>query len=200
VRLHRGEYFALIEHLDAQIGRVLEALEASGQADRTWVFFTADHGLAVGHHGLMGKQNLYEHSVRAPLLVAGPGVKPRVVEAPVHIQDVMATCLDLAGADRREVDFQSLLPLIRGESSTATVEPVYAAYLDRQRALIEGDWKLIVYPKAGVVRLYNLARDPGEREDWASRPETADRRRHLLNRLRQTMREQGDALSLDGVQ
>ena len=200
VRVHRGEYFALIEHLDAQIGRVLDALEASGEAGRTWVFFTADHGLAVGHHGLMGKQNMYEHSLRVPFLVTGPGVKPGVVEAPVYLQDVMATCLDLAGAERQGVEFQSLLPLIRRETEKGTAVPVYGAYLDRQRAIVDGGWKLIVYPKAGVVRLYNLAQDPEERRDLAPLPEAAAKRRQLLTRLRETMRAMGDKLTLDGVQ
>ncbi|NJN05568.1 MAG: sulfatase-like hydrolase/transferase [Rhodobacteraceae bacterium] len=74
VKVHRQEYYALITHLDAQIGRILDTLDQSGQADSTWIFFTADHGLAVGHHGLFGKQNMYDHSVRVPFIVAGPGV------------------------------------------------------------------------------------------------------------------------------
>ena len=200
VRVHRGEYYALIEHLDAQIGRVLDALEASGEAGRTWVFFTADHGLAVGHHGLMGKQNLYEHSLRVPFLVAGPGVKPGVVEAPIYLQDAMATCLELAGADRKGVDFESLLPLLRRERSTGTAEPVYGAYLDRQRAIVEGGWKLMVYPKGGVVRLFDLSRDPDETRDVAGLPESVAKRRELLARLRETMRAMGDPLTLEGVE
>ncbi len=76
VKVHRREYYALISHLDAQIGRILDALEQSGKDRNTWIFFTADHGLAVGKHGLFGKQNMYDHSVRVPFLVAGPSVTP----------------------------------------------------------------------------------------------------------------------------
>ncbi len=74
VQVHRQEYYALITHMDAQIGRILESLKATGKADNTWIFFSADHGLAVGQHGLLGKQNMYDHSVRVPFIVVGPNV------------------------------------------------------------------------------------------------------------------------------
>lgn len=197
VRVHRAEYCALITHLDEQVGRVLAALEASGEAERTWVFFTADHGLAVGHHGLMGKQNMYEPSLRVPFLAAGPGVKPGVVEAPIYLQDVMATTLDLAGVKKPEhVEFQSLLPLIRGESTQATAEPVYGAYLRLQRAVIEDGMKLVVYPKAGVVRLFNLKADPEEMNDLAEVPEMQGKREALLAKLKEVQAAMGDQLDL----
>jgi choline-sulfatase len=197
VKVHRGEYLALITHLDEQVGRVLAALEASGEAERTWVFFTADHGLAVGHHGLMGKQNLYEASLRVPFLAAGPGVKPGVVEAPIYLQDAMATALDVAGVKKPEhVEFQSLLPLIRGESTRATAEPVYGAYLQLQRAVIADGLKLVVYPKAGVVRLFDLKADPEEMKDLAEVPEMKGKRAALLAKLREVQAAMGDALDL----
>lgn len=197
VKVHRGEYFALITHLDEQIGRILDALEASGQGANTWVFFTADHGLAVGHHGLMGKQNLYDHSLRVPLLVAGPGVPAKVVTAPVYLQDIMATCLDLAGVEKPpHVEFQSLLPLVRGETAQGTAEPVYGAYLDRQRAVIAEGLKLIAYPKAGVVRLYDLQKDPQERQDLAGDPAHKAVVKRLFGRLLELQQRMGDPLDL----
>ncbi len=75
VKVHRREYYAIITHMDDQIGRILDALEESGKADNTYIFFTADHGLAVGHHGFIGKQNMYEHSLRPPLIAVGPTIK-----------------------------------------------------------------------------------------------------------------------------
>jgi len=200
VKVHRGEYFALITHLDEQVGRVLEALEASGEAERTWVFFTADHGLAAGHHGLMGKQNLYEPSLRVPFLAAGPGVKAGVVEAPIYLQDVMATVLDIGGVKRPEhVEFQSLLPLIRRESVKATAEPVYGAYLQLQRAVIADGMKLIVYPKAGVVRLFDLKADPEEMRDLAGEAAMQGKRAALLAKLREVQAAMGDGLDLGAV-
>jgi arylsulfatase A-like enzyme len=120
VQVHRREYYAMITHLDAQIGRVLDALDESGQADNTWIFFTSDHGLAVGQHGLMGKQNLYDHSVRVPFLAVGPGIQAggRTSE-PIYYQDIMPTTLELAGVDRPEhVSYQSLVPIFRGQAGS----------------------------------------------------------------------------------
>ena len=84
MKVHRQEYDAIITHLDAHVGRILDALEKSGKVDSTWIFFTADHGLAVRYHGLMGKQNMYDHSLRVPFIVSRPGVKAGVkIEAPI---------------------------------------------------------------------------------------------------------------------
>ncbi|CAN5340484.1 sulfatase-like hydrolase/transferase [soil metagenome] len=121
VRVHRQEYFALITHMDVQIGRILAALDASGKTAETVVVFTSDHGLAVGHHGLMGKQNMFDHSVRVPFLVAGPGIpEGEKVGAPIYLQDVMPTTLELAGATVPEhVEFRSLVPFLDGTRSEA---------------------------------------------------------------------------------
>ena len=75
VKVNRQEYYAIITHMDEQIGRILDALKKSGKADNTYIIFTADHGLAVGDHGFTGKQNMYDRSIRVPLFVAGPGIK-----------------------------------------------------------------------------------------------------------------------------
>ncbi len=201
VKVHRQEYYAIITHLDAQIGRILDALEKSGQADNTWIFFTADHGLAVGHHGLFGKQNMYDHSVRVPFLVAGPGVKAGAkIDAPIYLQDVMATALDLAGVPKpAQVEFQSLLPLLRGEKSPAAREAIYGGYLELQRAITHDGWKLIVYPKAKVARLYHLSADPDEMKDLAADPAHAERRRALFKRLLALQKELDDKLDLAGI-
>lgn len=199
VKTHRAEYYALITHLDAQIGRILDALDASGQAENTWIFFTADHGLAVGHHGLFGKQNMYDHSVRVPFLVAGPGVaKGAKNDASIYLQDVMATALDLAGAEKpAHVFFNSLRPLLNGDKSR--YESVYGAYLELQRAITHEGWKLIAYPKAKVLRLYHLADDPQEMQDLAAKPEHAAKVKDLLQRLVKLSTELGDQVDLTKV-
>ena len=199
VKTHRAEYYALITHLDSQIGRILDALDASGQAENTWIFFTADHGLAVGHHGLFGKQNLYDHSVRVPFLVAGPGVaKGAKNDAAIYLQDVMATALDLAGAEKpAHVFFNSLRPLLNGEKSR--YESVYGAYLELQRAITHEGWKLIAYPKAKVLRLYHLAEDPQEMQDLAAKPEHAAKVNDLLQRLVKLSTDLHDEVDLTKV-
>ena len=145
VKVHRQEYYAIITHMDEQIGRILDALEASKQADDTWIFFTADHGLGVGHHGLFGKQNMYDHSVRVPYIVAGPGVpQGETNRQAIYLQDTMPTTLALAGIERpKHVEFQNLLPLIQGEGKTA-YDSVYGAYLGVQRSVTKDGWKLIL--------------------------------------------------------
>ncbi len=201
VKTHRSEYYALITHLDVQIGKILDALDANGQADNTWIFFTADHGLAVGHHGLIGKQNMHDHSVRVPFLVAGPGVaKGAKNDNAIYLQDVMATALDLAGAEKpKHVFFNSLLPLLRGEQKTSNYDSVYGAYLDLQRAITHDDWKLIAYPKAKALRLYHLTEDPQEMHDLATKPEQAAKKKEMFERLVKLSADLGDKVDLKTV-
>ncbi|MDO8544423.1 MAG: sulfatase-like hydrolase/transferase [Opitutaceae bacterium] len=198
VKVHRQEYYALITHMDAQIGRILDALDKSGQAANTWIFFTADHGLAIGHHGLFGKQNMYDHSVRVPYIVAGPGVaKGRKSDAAIYLQDTMATSLEIAGAERPpHVFFRSLLPLLNGKQKQSSYESIFGAYLELQRAITHDGWKLIAYPKAGVLRLYHVAADPGEMTDLAAEPRQARRKADLLARLLALQTQLGDKLDL----
>jgi choline-sulfatase len=200
VRLHRREYQAIITHMDAQIGRILAALDASGKAGDTYVFFTADNGLAAGHHGLMGKQNQYEHSVRVPFILAGPQVEAgQQIDARIYLQDAMPTALELAGVPRPEhVEFHSVLPLLRGETTTAR-EAIYGAYADRQRMVIEGNEKLILYPSDRRAVLFDLARDPNETRDRAGDPDAAPAAHRLFARLLRLQAEMGDTLDLRGA-
>ena len=101
IRKHRQEYYASISHLDEQIGKILDALEASGEMDNTYIFFGADHGLSVGQHGLLGKQSLFDHSIRLPMMVLGPDIpKGKKIDVDVYLQDIMATSLELAGIEK----------------------------------------------------------------------------------------------------
>ena len=149
VRTHRQEYYALISHMDEQIGRILNALEKTGKAGNTYIIFTADHGLACGNHGFMGKQNMYDHSMKVPFIVVGPSV-PKNKRNPelVYLQDIVPTTLHLAGVKTPEfVEFNNLWPLITNAESKSPYETIYGAYqTDAQRMIREGDYKLIVYP------------------------------------------------------
>jgi len=147
---------------------------------------------------LFGKQNMYEHSLRVPFLVAGPGVKAgHRISAPIYLQDVMPTALELAGVPKpAQVDFHSLLPLVRGERTQSAYSSIYGGYLELQRAVIHEGWKLIVYPKARVMRLYDLTTDPQEMKDLADAPAHAARRQQLFTRLLELQRELDDRLDL----
>lgn len=200
VKVNRQEYYAIITHMDAQVGRILDAIKATGKADNTYIFFTADHGLACGHHGLMGKQNLYDDSTRVPLMVTGPGVaKGKKIDTPVYLQDIMATSLDLAGVEKPDhVEFKSLMPLIRGED-VVPYDAVYGAYLDAQRSVTMDGYKLILYPSVPVARLYNLVDDPKEMNDLAGKPESKPIMKKLFARLLKLQVEMGDEVDLKAV-
>jgi arylsulfatase A-like enzyme len=195
VRLHRSEYYAHITYMDAQIGRILDALEKSGQSGNTFVIFTADHGLAVGQHGLMGKQNLYDHSIRMPLVIAGPGVpRGRRVQHMVYQHSLFATTCELARVDLpKSVEFPSLVDLLHGAGGPKH-DAVFSYYRHFQRAVRTTSHKLIVYPEAGVTQLFDLTRDPWERNDLAARKESTALKRDLLARLRQFQKDLDDDL------
>ena len=198
VQVHRGEYYAIISHFDAQVGRILDALATSGRERNTYIIFSADHGLAVGQHGLMGKQNQYEHSIRMPLLVAGPGIRPGTsTDRLVYLHSLFATTCELANVPVPEtVEFPSLVPLLRGGDSGPHRE-IFGSYRHFQRMIRTERWKLILYPVAREVQLFDLQNDPDERTDLAELPEHAARVRGLKGRLRDLQREVGDTLDLD---
>ena len=198
VRVNRQEYYAIITHMDAQIGRVLDKLDETGKRDNTWIFFTADHGLSVGHHGLIGKQNMYDHSIRVPFMVVGPGVEEgKKISKSIMLQDVMPTTLELAGIEKPEhVDFHSLLPHLRSDDSKTAYPAVYGGYIDFQRMVKENGYKLILYPKISKARLYNLTDDPQELEDIFDSPGTQAISRKLFQSLLELQKTNGDTLDL----
>jgi arylsulfatase A-like enzyme len=199
VRVNRQEYYAIISHMDAQIGRILKALEETGKKDNTYIIFSADHGLACGNHGLIGKQNMYEHSMKPPLIVVGPNIpKNEQREALVYLQDVMATTLDLADVAKPEyVEFNSLMPLIKDAKKASAYDAIYGCYVaDRQRMIRVGDMKLIVYPRAKRLRLYDLKADPKELDDLSCNPEYWKTIRSLFKQLVQLQKDMDDKLEL----
>lgn len=200
VQVNRQEYYAIITHMDQQIGRILDKLEESGQADNTWIFFTADHGLACGHHGLLGKQNQFDHSVRVPFVVTGPGVPHKTVSDRIYYQDVMATSLALASGEvPNDVEFQSLLPIITAEATEETDGPtgeIYSGYTMTQRMFIGGHHKLILYPKVSVSLLYDLKNDPEELVDLSSKDGSFHQKKELFKSLLKWQARTGDQLDI----
>lgn len=199
VQVHRREYYALITHMDAQIGRVFEQLKKTGKQDNTYIVFTADHGLAVGKHGLFGKQNMYDHSVRVPFMVVGPKVaKGKTIDAPVYLQDVIPSTLDWAGAETPDyIQFESVQPHLEGKGKKR--DYVYGAYLAVQRSITVEGYKMIYYPKADhTIRLYHVAEDPHELNDLmksgGARAQAIAGR--LWDRLGAVQGEFGDTLKL----
>jgi arylsulfatase A-like enzyme len=157
-----AEYYGLITHMDDQIGRILAALKRSGRADNTIVVFTADHGLAVGSHGLMGKQSVYEHAMGCPLVIAGPGIPKGETDALTYLYDLMPTLLDAVGVETpAEVEGLSLRPIWQGEADTVR-DSLYLTYENKMRSVTDGRWKYIRYPPIDHEQLFDLATDPDE--------------------------------------
>jgi arylsulfatase A-like enzyme len=200
IKTHLKEYYAIITHLDEQIGQILDALEASGELDNTYIFFTGDHGLSVGHHGLLGKQSMFDHSIREPLMVVGPDIpQGQRVGADVYLQDIMATSLDLANVEKPDyVEFNSLLPLIKGETKQGYLQDgVYGAFeKDSQRMIRKDGYKLIVYPKVNKVLLFNMEEDPQEMTDLAENAENKEKVKALFADLLTLQKKMNDPLDL----
>jgi len=190
-----ADYYACIEGMDAQIARVIAALEAKGRLDDTIILFTSDHGLALGSHGLLGKQNLYEHSMRPPAVIVGPGVPAGTrTDALCYLYDLTATVGDLAGVPAPEAsEGKSLAPVLRG-IQPAIRDELLLAYRDVQRALVTPEWKLIEYPQAGKTQIFHLKADPDEQTDRADEPAETDRRADLEARLQAARQAAGDPL------
>ena len=112
MRQHLADYYACVSDLDDQVGQILKKLSELGWAENTIVIVSSDQGLAVGgRHGLMGKQNLYEH-VKPPLILAGPGIPHGQSNALVYLYDLFPTICEFAGAGRQMLSrAQALLQL-----------------------------------------------------------------------------------------
>ena len=184
VKDHLGDYYGMISQLDSQVGRLLDALQVSGLSENTIVIFTSDHGLAVGSHGLLGKQNLYEHSTRVPLLIAGPGIPVgRNFSMPVYLHDLAATISSWAKIDPpKNSEGFSLVDAMNGTTEVWR-EEIYTAYKSVQRAIKIGRWKVIRYPVINRTQLFDLETDPDERIDLSGKPEHQATLQRLLLRL-----------------
>lgn len=195
VRRHIAAYYAMVSEVDHQIGRILDGVD-----EDTFVIFLGDNGLAVGQHGLLGKQNLYDHSWRVPMVISGPGIaKGRRADTLCHIMDVCPTIAGLAGvAAPKNLDARSLEPALRDQNATVR-EYVIGAYRDVQRAIRTDRWKLILYNVNGAktTQLFDVISDPLEKNNLAGLPEHAGRIAEMKATLQRELRAAGDATDLD---
>ncbi len=199
IRKHIAEYYAAITHLDAQVGRVLEALERSGRDEDTIVVFSGDNGLAVGQHGLMGKQNLYEHSVHVPLIMSGPGIPAGARrEALCYLNDLGPTLCDLAGIlPPPDIWGTSLLPVLKDPQKTSR-EALIFAYKNFLRGLCYKHWKLILTNVRGrrFVQLFDLERDPWETRNLADDRKLDGVLEELTHRMQRLLKDAGDRVDV----
>ncbi len=196
VRATWHDYYATITSMDFHIGRLLTEMKDRGQLKNTLVIFSADQGIAIGSHGLLGKQNLYDHCMKAPLVFVGPGITPGKSAAMVYLFDIFPTVCDLAGTDAPEgIDGRSFADVVRGKSAHARPE-LMLAYRRTQRAIRDERWKLLRYPEVDVTQLFDLESDPEELDNLADRPQHTDRVTKMLTRLTVLQRQYGDELPL----
>ena len=195
---HIQEYYALISHMDDQIGLILDELEASGKMANTYIIFTSDHGLAMGRHGLMGKQTQFDHSVRAPFLIVGPNVsKGKKIYADIYLQDAMATSLELAGVEKPNyVYFNSIMGFIDGNRTESYYDAIYGAYVNTQRMIRKDGFKLMVYPKLKKVLLFDMENDPEEMNDLALDAQYKGKIDSLFKELLKLQEELNDPLDI----
>ena len=142
-----------------------------GELENTYIIYTADHGMAIGRHGLQGKQNLYEHTWRVPFIVKGPGIKPGSrAQGNVYLLDTLATLCNLANIKPPATNEGiSLKPVLMGHKQTIR-DTLYGVYSGGTkpgiRSVRHGEWKLIKYDVMnGTVRktqLFNLNKNPHE--------------------------------------
>jgi arylsulfatase A-like enzyme len=195
IRSDLAVYYAIIEHLDEQVGRVVKTLKSTGQWDNTILIFAADHGLAVGSHGLMGKQNQYEHSIGVPLIFAGGGIPAgQRLKTQCYLRDLFPTVCELTGVPiPKSVQSKSLAGVIRGKSGE--VHPYVIGYFtNTQRMIRKDNWKLIWYPHLARYQLFDLAADPLELTNLFAKPEQESRVFQLRNKLENWLRAHNDPL------
>lgn len=221
IRKQQGDYYAMIEATDHQIGRILEALKKSGHEENTIIIFSSDNGLAVGQHGLMGKQNVYEHSIRLPMVIKGPGLgSGKRSDAFVYLHDLAPTVLDMVGASKPDaMHAQSFWAQVkdptkqgrdviysaydswRWERGQVRVEGAKRRYEPRGhgRSLRQGEYKLIVYHMNGKdnTMLFNLDKDPMETVNLAETPEMQQRITQMKASLVEQMKLAGDQAQLE---
>jgi len=196
IRRHLAEYWAMISHLDDQLGRIVGRLESRGLLEETIIVFAGDNGLALGQHGLMGKQNLYEPSVRIPLVLAGPGIPAGETRGDwAYLFDLFPTLCDLTGIPvPPTVAGKSLAPCLKG-GDAAHRDELYFAYTGFARGVKHGGLKLMEYaagPCGRKTQLFDLARDPGEQIDLSADPARASDLAGLRQRLLRLRDEWGD--------
>ncbi len=197
IKRHIADYYAMISHIDEKFGEVMSALERKGLADNTIVVFCGDNGLAVGQHGLMGKQNVYEHSTRVPLIMAGPGIpKNKVLGQYVYLMDIYPTLCELCGIGiPGSVEGKSFAGMFSDES-LVTRPDIYYVFQARIRGVADGRYKLIEYRTENVklTQLFDLQADPWETKnfyDYIGYEEITARLRRRMEQYRDEWEEEG---------
>jgi arylsulfatase A-like enzyme len=193
-------YYAMITHLDDQIGQIRSRLEENGEWDDTIVVFASDNGIAMGRHGCYHKQTSHDHDAHVPLIMTGRGIpRGQSRDAMLYLYDLYPTLCELADLGIPDtVEGRSLTPLLHGDD-TVSREILYHVYVQNWRAVYDGRHRFLAYAghdeeTGSVVRrnlLFDMKEDPMESNDLAADPGHAKE----MKRLESLLYEQRDALS-----
>jgi arylsulfatase A-like enzyme len=179
-----ADYYSLVTHLDSRVGDIIETLKKQGLYENTIIIYAADNGLSIGSHGLLGKQDLYEESVKVPLIISGPGIpKNQVRDAMVYLYDIYPTLSDLCGLPVPDgVDGVDFTKVLMGKQKE-TRNSLYTAYKNTARGVRKDEWKLIRYPLRDYTQLFNLKNDPLEINNLAALPENKAKVEEMMGLL-----------------
>lgn len=196
-----AEYYALIQHIDDRVGDLIKRLKEHDLYDNTLIIYAADNGLALGSHGLLGKQNLYEHSTKVPLIISGPGIpKAHTSKALVYLFDLFPTLVDYLKFETPEgMDGKSLVKVINQKEKQVR-SSLYTAYRNTVRAVRNEDWKLIRYPQIDVTQLYHLEEDPQELNDLSQEPVYQTKVEEMMTLLKLHKEATDDTINLNPAQ
>ena len=193
LRRQRAHYYANVTMIDAQIGRLIEALERRGVLGNTIVIFTSDHGDCLNDHGHSQKWTMYEQSVRVPAIIWGPsvGIAPQVTEALASLMDFGPTILELAGlAPPDWMEAQSLMPLLGAQPSAGRTYVFAEHFRDmilKETACMtmirDQQWKLVHFLDSEDGQFFNLQLDPREIENLWDDPAHAGVKRSLIGEI-----------------
>jgi arylsulfatase A-like enzyme len=195
VRTELAKYYSMVSEADYQIGRILQTLKATGKDKNTIIVFAGDNGLAVGEHGLLGKQNPYECSMRVPLVFSGPGIpKGRRVESYVYLNDIYPTLCQLTGIAAPATVEGEPMTAAFGKGTFKGRDHVFFAYLNLQRAVVQDGIKLVQYNVNGQsrIQLFDLNHDPMELHDLSGDAQYRNKVTAMHTLLNKTMKQLND--------
>ena len=176
-------YLASVSFVDSQVGRVLDALEKNGLADKTVVVLWSDHGWHLGEKAISGKNTLWHESTRVPLIFAGPGVvSGAVCQRPAELMDIYPTLVELCGlTPRSDLEGHSLVPQLQ-DSDAPREWPAITTHNPGNHSVVSDRWRYIHYAD-GSEELYDIQQDPNEWRNLAADPEYATVKADHLARM-----------------
>ena len=202
IKRHIRDYYAMISHLDASIGRIIDSLIKSGKYEDTIIIFSSDNGLAIGQHGLMGKQNCYEHSIKVPLIFTGPCIPSNEIrDTFVYLMDIFPTLCETVGIETPETVEGISMKKAFSSKDAVVRDELFLAYKDKIRGIKNNKYKLLIYKykTQKTVQLFDIENDPYEIKNLAGLEEYEDIQKELMDKTKAYADDWGDIELETGV-